>query len=257
MSGLIFFVTIWVLIYMTFWWALASLRKNNSFADVAWGTIFILIGSLLLSRLDYVPLTFFVVFILILIWGARLALHIGLRNLTKPEDRRYAEWRAKGGKNYMLKSLPRVFWLQGVIALVISAPLFIAAKYGNDTLSLLSLLGVLIWIFGFSYESTADRQLKEFLKTKKPGQIMNKGLWEFSRHPNYFGEICQWVGLFMIVAGLKYGLIAIVSPILIAYLLKYVSGVPLAEKNFKDNKEFKEYARKTSPIFPHFFKRVV
>lgn len=257
MVDLILYVGAFVLAYMTLWWVLATWHKNNSYADVAWGTIPIFVGSLLLAKLDYIPLTFVTVFILVVIWGSRLALHIGERNLLQPEDRRYAQWRVKGGNNYQLFSLPRIFWLQGILALLLAAPLFISAKYGNDGFSFGGFIGLLVWIFGFLYESKADRQLKQFLKTKKPGQIMTKGLWEFSRHPNYFGEICQWVGLFIMVMGLSYGWIAVISPLLIAFLLRYISGVPLAEKSFKNNADFKEYARKTSPIIPHFFKRVV
>jgi steroid 5-alpha reductase family enzyme len=252
MLGLIFFTTICVLVYMTFWWFLATLRKNNSFADVAWGTIFVLIVLALFSRLDYVPLTFVIVFLLVIVWGIRLFIHIGRRNLLSPEDRRYAQWRAKGGKNYQIFALPKIFWFQGLIALVISAPLFISARYGNDSISWTNLLGLLIWIFGFAYEATADKQLRIFLKTKKPGEIMDKGLWEYSRHPNYFGEICQWLGLFIIVSGYSYGWVAVISPLLLSYLLAFVSGVPLAEKGFKGNRAYEGYAHKTNAIIPRF-----
>lgn len=257
MLGLIFFVATLVLVYMSIWWIIASVRKNNSYADVAWGTIFILIGAILIAKSTYISLTFLIVYLLISIWGVRLAIHIGKRNLLKPEDRRYADWRTKGGNNYQLLSLLKIFWFQGLIAVVVSAPLFISERYGNDDITFTTLVGVLIWVFGFVYESKADKQLKEFLKSKKTGEVMNKGLWEFSRHPNYFGEILQWLGLFVAVSTLSYGWTAIISPLLVGYLLAYVSGVPLAEKGFKGNKAFEEYARKTSPIIPRFFTKIV
>lgn len=250
MQGLILFLAVVMLLYTTFWWALATRRLNNSYADIAWGTNFLLIGLAVAIYSGQIDLSFLLVYVPVIIWGSRLAYHIGKRNLSEPEDRRYAEWRQAGGKNYQFLSLFKIFWLQGLLALVISAPIIIAGYYGQNSLSIYSVVGLVIWLAGFIFEALADKQLKNFIKTKRPGQIMTTGLWKHSRHPNYFGEIVQWVGLFVAVVGLCYGWVAVISPLMISFLLIFVSGIPLAEKNFKDNKDFQNYAKVTSALIP-------
>lgn len=249
MQELLIFSLLVVLIFMTLVWVIASLRLNNSYADVAWGIIFIIIGaSIVLTNQDNKQ--FYYIFIPIIIWGSRLAWHIGQRNLFSSEDRRYADWRKKGGKNYQLKSLLSMFWLQGILAMVIATPLFIASQYGYKP-SVNSYFGVFVWFVGFVYESTADRQFRHFLnKRQAKNEIMNQGLWNYSRHPNYFGEIIQWIGLFIANIGLEHWYIGIISPVLITFLLKYISGVPLAEKSLMQNPKYRQYASKTPPIFP-------
>ncbi len=113
-------------------------------------------------------------------------------------------------------------------------------------------LGLLVWITGFVFESVADAQLKNFIKTKKgkDKKIMDEGLWKYSRHPNYFGEVTMWWGIFLISVGTNYWPITIISPVTITYLILKVSGVPLLEKKYQDDPDFKKYAIRTSIFFP-------
>ena len=113
-------------------------------------------------------------------------------------------------------------------------------------------LGLLVWIIGFVFESVADAQLRNFIKTKKSKdkKIMDEGLWKYSRHPNYFGEVTMWWGIFLISVGTNYWPVTIISPVTITYLILKVSGVPLLEKKYQDDPDFRKYAKKTSIFFP-------
>jgi steroid 5-alpha reductase family enzyme len=116
-----------------------------------------------------------------------------------------------------------------------------------------ALAGIALWLFGFVFESVGDYQLKKFLSDpRNRGKIMQEGLWKYTRHPNYFGESCMWWGIFIIACGVPYGWTTFVSPLLLTYFLLYVSGIPLAEQQLKDNPEFKAYVRRTSAFFPWF-----
>jgi steroid 5-alpha reductase family enzyme len=117
-------------------------------------------------------------------------------------------------------------------------------------------IGLLVWVIGFVFESVGDSQLKRFIKNpENKGKIMDKGLWRYTRHPNYFGESVMWWGLAIMAISVQYGYIGFLSPIIITYLLLFISGVPLLEKAFKDNMEFQKYAARTSIFIPWFPKR--
>ena len=120
------------------------------------------------------------------------------------------------------------------------------------------IIGLLIWIIGFIFESLGDKQLKNFISDKRnKGHIMKQGLWKYTRHPNYFGEATMWWGIFIISISSKSGIYGIASPIVITFMLLFVSGVPMLERHYKDNKEFQAYALVTSKFIPWFSKKVI
>jgi steroid 5-alpha reductase family enzyme len=192
------------------------------------------------------------------IWGLRLALHILVRNWGHGEDRRYRAWRAQHGERFWWVSLFTVFGLQAVLLWVIS----IVIQTGQispvpSRLVWLDGLGTLIWAVGFGFEALADWQLARF-KTDpaNAGKVMNRGLWAYSRHPNYFGECLVWWGLFLITLATPGGTWAIVSPIVITFLLLKVSGVTLLERTITDTRpEYADYMKTTSRFFPWFPRR--
>ena len=238
--------------YMTAVFCLALYKKDNSIVDVAWGIGYILITWYSLVKIGlYQPLHMLIT-VLVTVWGTRLSWHIYLRNKNKPEDPRYAAWR-KAWKWVKLRSFFQVFMLQGLILLIIAYPVIFIQSSKNAPLDLFAYLGTGIWVFGLLFESIGDWQLKVFLNNpKNKGKIMQNGLWRYTRHPNYFGESVMWWGIFIICFGLPCGWTTIVSPLLLTYLLVYVSGVPMAEKFFEGNKEFEEYKKKTSAFLPWF-----
>ncbi|MBF0253115.1 MAG: DUF1295 domain-containing protein [Candidatus Omnitrophica bacterium] len=240
-----------VLLNSIIWFAISIIIKRNDVADISWGLSFMIVTAYCYLTLGGHNARELIVSSLVLIWGTRLALHVLIRNRSKAEDPRYAKWREEWGKFFYFRSFLQVYILQGIIMLIIVSPVYINYLYPGSELSLLDIAGILIWITGFVFEALGDYQLAVFLKDPgNKGKIMNKGLWKYTRHPNYFGEVTMWWGIFIITLSSTKGVFGIFSPLAITYLLLCVSGIPMLEKRYKDNKDFQEYKRKTSPFFP-------
>jgi steroid 5-alpha reductase family enzyme len=232
---------------MLLFFCVAQYIRNNSIADIAWGIGFALIAaSLLVARGTYTDLQLLVV-TLVLIWASRLSTHIALRQMGRGEDPRYTAWRASWGKQQALGAFLSVFLLQSILMFVVSAPVIAVQLGALESIGILAKLGTLVWIIGFACEVIADAQLAAFLqKAENRGQLMTNGLWRYSRHPNYFGEILIWWGIYIIALSVPYGWLSIVGPATITYLLRYVSGVPLAERSLESHPEFAQYKKTTS-----------
>lgn len=193
---------------------------------------------------------------LVFIWGLRLAVHILLRNRKRGEDPRYAEWRRKWRRSFAWRSYLQVFLLQGLFLLLISsAVIFINRSIdpGLRPLGLLDAAGTAVWVVGFLFETVGDAQLAGFKKDPaNRGKIMDRGLWKYTRHPNYFGESLMWWGIFILALNVPGGWMTAVSPLVITFLLVRVSGIPLLEKKYAGNAEFQVYARRTNAFVPWF-----
>lgn len=227
--------------------------NRNDVADVAWGIGFVIISWISFFISDF-SVKKLLVTIMVTLWGLRLSIHILLRNIKKDEDFRYKNWR-NSWKNFYLRSFLQIYLLQGVIMYLMSIPIIIISTKDYSSFLVPDLIAIIIWIFGFIYQIIADYQLKLFAEnSKNKGKILQHGLWKFSRHPNYFGEILIWWGIFFFTVKHDYILISIISPLLITYLIIFVSGVPMLEKKYKNNQEYQDYKRRTNAIFP-FFKR--
>lgn len=247
-------------VYMTFMFVLSVIKKDNSIADIAYGLGFMLVVVYLYSHQSVTPsLRSGIVTLCISLWALRLSYRIGRKNWGKSEDFRYAAWRlewAKKGQVYLLlRSFLQVFVLQGIIIFIVVLPGILANMAQTDTLQWYSFVGLGLWVFGFIFESVGDTQLDRFLKLKKAGKvkanIMKTGLWKYTRHPNYFGEASMWWGLALIcLMGVENSILAFVSPVLITYLLLYVSGIPLLEKRWKGDPEWQDYASRTNAFIP-------
>ncbi len=238
-------------LYMSSWFIYSLLRKRNDVADVAWGLGFVLLAwasFIISSRFDFLAL---VVNILVSIWGLRLAWHIHSRNKGKAEDYRYLAWRKEWGKWFYLRSYFQVYILQGALLYVVVFPvLFINLNTGAE-LGILSAVGLAVWLLGFSFEVIGDAQLARFIKNpENKGKLMQSGLWAYTRHPNYFGEVTLWWGIWLLALPLPYGWLTILGPLTITILILKVSGVPMLEKKMEENPEFKEYKRRVSMFFP-------
>jgi steroid 5-alpha reductase family enzyme len=239
-------------------WIYSLVKKNVTIADSLWGLGFVLIAWLTFFRTEGFLALKLIITILVTLWGLRLFSHMITRSRGKAEDPRYGEWRKKHGKSFWFVSLYKVFLVQALFQWCIA----FGIQYGQiskmpSSLTLLDLLGVFIWIAGFVIESLADRQLKQFLADPiNKGRIMNRKLWKYSRHPNYFGESLMWWGLFFIVLSTPWGLWTIVSPMLINYTLLKLTGVTLMEETqFKGNMEYQQYILQTSSFIPWFPKK--
>ncbi len=255
MLATIFQIGLFIFCYVSVWFVISLLIKRNDIADIAWGLGFVTIVIFLFITQAPTLLSVFV-YILTLIWGLRLAIHIGLRSKGKPEDFRYKKWREEWGKYFVLRSYLQVYLLQGFFMWIISLPIILVSMAKNQPISPFILVGSIVWLIGFVFESIGDYQLMLFIKQRQnKSDIMQTGLWKYTRHPNYFGEVLVWWGIFIMVLPLEYGLWAIISPITISFLLLYVSGIPMLEAKYKDNVAFEEYKKRTSAFFPKLPKK--
>lgn len=249
-----FITVIAVFLYMIAFYVLAQVKRNYSLVDIAWGLGFVLVAALSFPLAKTITVRQIITFLLVGIWGVRLAIHIYRRNRGKPEDFRYQKMRKNWGRLAPLKSFTHIFMLQGFLLLLIAYPLLLINIFPKGGFNILDIIGITIWGVGFFFEVIGDYQLSRFIKYEKKshGDIMTKGLWRYTRHPNYFGEALLWWGIFLVVLSTPYGWVAIFSPIVIDYLLLRVSGVPLLEKRYQDNEKYQSYAQRTNKLIPWF-----
>jgi len=236
-------------VYMNLWFIVSLIKKRNDVADIAWGLGFVVIAwsSFIFGSQD---LKAIVVNILVTVWGLRLAIHIYKRNSRKGEDSRYVEWRNQW-KNFFVRSYLQVFMLQGLFLFLIVQPVILVNLSDKLSFGTTEILGILVWFIGLYFEVVADQQLKVFISDPlNKGKVMDRGLWKFSRHPNYFGEVVMWWGLFLVALPSANGILTIIGPITITLLILFVSGVPLLEKKYAGRPEYEEYKRKTSIFIP-------
>ena len=251
MSILYLTILLAVLVYMTVWFLLALWRRRNDLADIAWGGGFIVAAlTAVLLQTGLTPRARLVV-LLVILWGLRLAVHIGLRNLGKGEDERYRKWREEWGRHWLLRSYLQVFLLQGFLLYLISLPVIWTILAKPSPWTGLDAIGLAVWIVGFFFEALGDFQLAQFKKDPAHrGKIIQQGLWRYSRHPNYFGEVTLWWGIYLLALSTPGGWVTIIGPLAITFLILKVSGIPLLEKKYTNNAAFQEYARRTSAFFP-------
>lgn len=185
----------------------------------------------------------------------RLAMHIYKRNKGKTEDYRYLAWRKEWGKWFYPRSYAQVYLLQGVLLYLIVFPVLFINKNNIGGLGILDYMGVAVWILGFYFESKGDAELARFIKNpENKGKLLRTGLWQYTRHPNYFGEVTQWWGVWLISMSLPGAWIAVVGPLTITILILKVSGIPLLEKRMEENPDFADYKRVTNKFIPWFKK---
>ena len=241
-----------LLVLMTALFVYALIITDNSIVDVAYGLVSILTcwTAFLFSGGTH-PRTLLLL-CLVTLWGARLAIHIGLRKSGETgEDFRYRQWRQEWGKTFVWRSFLQIFMLQGAVVYVVILPVLLTIHKPGGELGLLDLAGLMVWLFGFTFETVGDWQLLRFKRDPaNRGRIMQSGLWHYSRHPNYFGEAVLWWGPFLITLGTPYGVLALSSPLLIDFLLLKVSGIPMLEAKYEGNAEFVRYKKRTNAFVP-------
>jgi len=239
-----------ILVYVTLIWIISLLKKDAGIMDIFWGLGFIVAGYFYLAA-DYSnAFQPRLLYMLVLLWGLRLSLHIGLRNLGEPEDARYANWRRQYGEKWWWLSYLRVFILQGAVMWIVSLPLLTGLQDKNP-LNLLDWLGLVLFTLGFLFEAIGDWQLKQFKQDPaNKGKVMRKGLWAYTRHPNYFGEAVLWWGI-TLVALEWHTLWIVISPAIMTWLLIKVSGVAMLDDLLRKTKpEYASYIESTNAFFP-------
>ena len=239
-----------IFIYTGIWFAVAVYKKRNDVADIAWGIGYIILCVYLFITYPVSPVLI-LFYSLVTAWGLRLSLHIYTRNKNKAEDFRYKAWRDEWGRYFYLRSYLQVFLLQGVFLLVIISPVIHAALSPAVSWNIFTCIGLCCWMIGFYFQAVADWQLAVFKSNQKnKGVIIQTGLWKYSRHPNYFGEILMWWSIFIITIPFENSFYFIISPLTITLLLIFVSGIPMLEKKYKGNAAFEDYKKRTSALIP-------
>jgi len=238
-------------IYMSLWFVISLIKRRNDVADIAWGIGFVLIAWSAFFLSENLSIRSLLVNILVSLWGLRLAWHIKSRNKGKTEDYRYLAWRKEWAKWFYIRSYFQVYFLQGALLYIIILPVLFVNKNSGVNLNFIDGLGALVWIVGFFFEVVGDVQLKKFLINPiNKGHLMQAGLWKYTRHPNYFGEVTQWWGLWLIAINISSGWFSIIGPLTITILILKISGIPLLEKRMAENPEFAEYKKRTSIFIP-------
>ncbi len=231
-------------------WALSVKLRDVSIVDSLWSIFFIVFTLLFAWRLRSDATAAYVLIALILLWGLRLSAYITIRNHGKGEDRRYQAIRARNQPNFEFKSLYLIFLLQMVLATVIVL-LVLPILNGAQDANLLTYAGFAIAAFGALFETIADAQMARYKATRTAQDtVMNRGLWRYSRHPNYFGEATFWWGLWIASASMG-GAWTLFSPLLMTWLLTRVSGVPLLEADLQQRSPaYREYLLTTPRFVP-------
>ncbi len=239
---------------MTILWLVSLTRHDASIIDPFWGTGFAMIAWLSCGWNHATDPRSLLLASLTTAWGLRLSLYLLWRNWNHREDRRYAAMRTHHGANFAWVSLFTVFLLQAVILWFVAFPLQAAlASHEAAPLSGIDAIGITIWSAGFLFESIGDWQMAGFqANLNNAGRVMDRGLWRYTRHPNYFGDFCVWWGLYLLAvpAGAAW---TIGSPIIMSLLLMKVSGVTLLESTITDRRpDYAAYKARTSSFFPWF-----
>jgi steroid 5-alpha reductase family enzyme len=240
----------WILATALLAWAVCTVRRNAGLVDIFW-SLFLLVATLCFLREAIAPTDrSLLVLALVVIWSVRLAAHLAVRNWNAPEDHRYQAIRARNEPGFAWKSLYLVFGLQGILAFIVSLPLY-SAMSSPAPLNLLDVTGATLVALGVLMETVADTQLAAFRDDPdNRGHVLDFGLWRYSRHPNYFGEFCVWWGFYLmaLATGAWW---ALPSPLLMSVLLMRVSGVLLLEKDIGQRRPaYAQYVARTNAFFP-------
>lgn len=245
----LFFV---IFVYMSIGFLISLIVKRVDIVDVAWGLGFIVVAISSYLYQNHQGILPKLILLLIVLWGLRLSLHILIRTCKKEEDARYVELKKGWEKSPHLNVYLKVFMLQGAILLLLAFPIVVINTYQASTVSILfAILGTLVWLIGFTFEVIADRQIALFQKNKEnQGKILQTGLFSYSRHPNYFGEILVWIGIWILCIPLPFSIIAVISPFTLTFLILKVSGIPLKEAQLSKKEGFETYQKEVSLLIP-------
>lgn len=241
-----------IAVLMVSTWVISLALRNASIVDIAWGLGFVGVAWVVRITVDGNPARQWLLTVLTTVWGVRLAGYLFWRNHGKGEDFRYRAMRKRWGARFGLVSLGTVFTLQGALMWVVSLPVQLGQARTSPGLGALTVVGVVVFVIGLGFEAVGDLQLARFkADAANAGRVMDRGLWRYTRHPNYFGDACVWWGLALIAAETGLGALGMIGAVVMTVLLRRVSGVVLLEKSLVKRREgYAEYIARTSAFFP-------
>lgn len=232
-------------------WLISLVKRDASVVDPFWGFGFVVLAWSTLFQVPQPGSRAWLLVAMVTLWGLRLSSYLLIRNWGEPEDKRYAKMREKHGERFGWVSLFTVFAVQGLIMWIVSLPVQAGVYATNGLLGALDAVGVVVWLVGIFFESVGDLQMARFKsRPDSSGKVMDRGLWRYTRHPNYFGDFCVWWGLYLMAAA-SGAWWTLPSPLLMSFLLLKVSGVKLLEKDIEERRpEYQAYKRRTNAFFP-------
>lgn len=242
-----------VLAFLTLLWVASVLRRDASLVDRVWGLLFLIEATVWAVLGDGLAERRVLVVALVALWSVRLSAYITWRNWGEGEDPRYARMRERHGGSFAVRSLVTVFWLQGALAWIIGGALFFPAVRADTGLNWVDGVATAVFLVGLYFEAVGDWQLSRFLADPdNRGKVMDRGLWRWTRHPNYFGDTVVWLGLSLlsVASGVWWGLYSVV---VMGLLIVRVSGVALTDRSMSSGSTregYEEYVRRTNAFFP-------
>ena len=233
-------------------WVVSVVIRDASIVDPIWPFGFVVVAWVSRSVTDGLAARQWLLVAMTTIWGLRLCGYLAWRKFGEPEDFRYQAMRRHWGSRFALVSLGTVFGLQGVLMWIVSLSVQLGQVRTTPRLGPLAIIGVVVWLVGFAFESIGDFQLARFkADPANAGAVMNQGLWRYTRHPNYFGDACVWWGIAIVAAESGIGAVGLLGALVMTVLLRRVSGVVLLEKSLvKRRAGYAEYVASTSAFIP-------
>ena len=252
MGGVMLASALAILIVMLTTWVVSVVIRNASIVDIVWGLGFVVVAWVARIVGDGNDARQWLLTLLTTLWGLRLAGYLAWRNTGHGEDYRYRNMRKRWGSRFPLISLVTVFGLQGTLMWIVSLGVQLGQADDSPDLGVIALVGVIVYVIGLVFETVGDAQLTRFkADPNSAGKVMDKGLWRYTRHPNYFGDACVWWGLSLIAAETGGGAWGLIGAAVMTYFLRRVSGVTLLERSLKKRREgYTEYIERTSAFFP-------
>jgi steroid 5-alpha reductase family enzyme len=227
--------------------------RDMSIIDVFWGPGFVLVALVTLA-IGEAPLGRRALLALLVgVWGLRLGTYLARRNLGHGEDARYQAMRRHVGDGFDRWALVHVFGMQGLVLTVVSLPVQIGGNLTTDAIWAPQVVaGVVLWAVGLGFEAIGDAQLARFkADPTNAGQVMDRGLWGWTRHPNYFGDSCAWWGVWLTTLVHPVALVGAIGPAVMTFFLLNVSGKALLERRMRKTRPgYDDYVARTSGFFP-------
>lgn len=221
-----------------------------SVVDTSWGLGFVAVALVAAVAGDGPLWRRLLLLVLVTVWGLRLAWHMHRRNSGKGEDPRYAEMLSGHPGHPLAVAIRKVYAVQGLSVWFVSLPIQVSASTGNG-ITALAVVGTGLWLLGVLFEAVGDRQLAAFKADPKTrGTVMDRGLWAWTRHPNYFGDSCVWWGLYLVSASAWPGVLTVLSPVAMTYFLVFATGARLLERHMAERPGYAEYQQRTSYFLP-------
>ncbi|MGB3772404.1 MAG: DUF1295 domain-containing protein [Rhodococcus sp. (in: high G+C Gram-positive bacteria)] len=222
---------------------------RHNVVDVSWGAGFVAVALTAAFTGSGDGWRRILLLVLVGAWGTRLAVSMFRRSRGKGEDPRYEKMLSNAPGNPALYAVRKIYLTQAAALWFVSLPVQVSAA-ATGSFGIVATLGVIVWLVGIVFETVGDKQMDDFKADPSTEGIMDRGLWRYTRHPNYFGDACVWWGIFLISAAQWPGVLTVLSPVAMTYFLVFATGARLMEQHMAERDGYREYQERTSYFIP-------